>query len=172
MENREEIKPENLQTSEGPAPLVGKIIFVAVLIIFLALVYSMQDADDVSLSQIDNALQEQTDISDMQKCTDRQLMQFIGLDASSYDSYIYYKSKAALGADELLIVKAKNKSDLDGVQDAVETRIDNQIKTFEGYGPEQVAMLKNAVIEKRGNYLFYCTADNPQEYEEVFKNAI
>ncbi len=158
---------KNIQRS-----FVIKVLLVTVLVLFMGAVYSLQDADDVPLSEIDKALKKETRIEKMEECSERQLMQLIGIDASAYDSFIYYKSKKALGVDELLIVKANNRADLDGVQDAVDKRISNQIATFQGYGPEQVAMLKDAIITKRGNYLFYCVASNPEQYEEVFKYAV
>ena len=108
----------------------------------------------------------------MKACGDRDLLQFMGLDYRNYDSYIYYKSGEALGVDELLIVKAKDPQDLTAVQDAVDKRVDSQIRKFDSYGPEQVKELDNSIIRKKGRYLFYCTAKSPEKYEEVFKNAI
>ena len=61
---------------------------------------------------------------------------------------------------------------LNGAEDAAESRIDSQTHTFESYGPAQVAMLKNAIVLKKGQYLFYCTAKNPDTYEEVFNHVI
>ena len=124
------------------------------------------------MDTIEHSLKTETDLGSMTRCSNRQLMQFIGLDYSNYQSYIYYKSKEALGVDELLIVKAHNRDDLTAVQDAVEQRIADQIQAFSGYGPDQVAELKNAVIYKRGNYLFYCTAKDPDQYEGVFRHVI
>lgn len=151
---------------------VIKVLMLALLILFMTTVYSFQDADDVPLSEIDKALRNETKIEKMQECSARQLMQFIGIDASDYDSFLYYKSQKALGVDEVLIVKANTRNDLEGVQDAVDKRISSQIATFKGYGPDQVAMLKDAIVTKRGNYLFYCVASNPEQYEEVFEYAI
>ncbi|NLD11725.1 DUF4358 domain-containing protein [Aminicella lysinilytica] len=149
-----------------------KIVLVVVLVIFLAVVYSRANADNVSMSKIENDLKAKTNIETMQKCNDRQLKQFIGLDYLNYDSYIYYKSKESLGVDEILIVKAKHRSDLDAVQDAVEERISQQTSTFESYGPTQVSLLKNAFVIKKGRYLFYCVSKTPEKYEEVFQHAI
>ncbi|SFO05304.1 protein of unknown function [Eubacterium pyruvativorans] len=151
---------------------VTKIILILLLIGFLAAVYHMNSAKDVSVSRIDDALRSETKIKSMQKCSSRQLMQFMGLNASHYDGFLYYRSREALGVDEVLVVKARQKSDLSAVEDAVEDRIDNQIRTYEGYGPEQVSRLQNAVVTKRGNFLFYATAKDPSVYEEVFLHVI
>lgn len=151
---------------------ITKIIMIVVLVIFLALVYSRANAKNVSMSTIDKDLKAKTNIEKFQKCSNRQLMEFIGLDHSKYDGYLYYKSKEALGVDEVFIIKAHHNSDLDAVEDAVDQRIDSQTSTFESYGPTQVALLKNALVLKKGRYLFYCVSKTPEKYEEVFKDAI
>ena len=151
---------------------ITKIILIIILIIFLIVVYSSADAKNISMSKIESALKAKTDMGQMQKCNNRQLKEFISLDSSNFTSVMYYKSKEALDVSEILIVKAKHRDDLDAVQDAVDERISSQISTFDSYGPSQVAMLKNAVVIKKGKYLFYCVNKNPDKYEEVFKHVI
>ncbi len=152
--------------------MAKKAFFIVVLAVFLAFVYTGQNAGDVPMEEIEKQLVEQTELTEMQKCGNRTLMQFYGLDYEQFDSYIYYKSDKALSVEELLIVKAKDKADLASVKEAAESRIQSQIKTYEGYGPKQVAMLKNAIVTLRGSYLFCCIADAPETYKEVFADVI
>lgn len=149
-----------------------KIALCLVLFAFLVFVYHSSSAIDVPMSKIDYALRSDTDIAKMRKCNDRDLVRFIGLNHSDYKGYLYYKSKEALGVDEVLIVKVISKEQLTDLRTAVNTRIDSQIHTFESYGPEQVAMLKNAIIYTRGKYLYYSTAKNPDKYLGVLKHVI
>lgn len=161
------------ETTAERGALVMKIVLVAVLLLFLFFVYRGNSAKDVPVKDIESALVKQTNIEKiMEPCGDRDLLQFMGLDYRDYDSYVYYKTSEALGVDELLIVKVKNRSDLTGVEDAVDKRVSSQITKFDSYGPLQVRELNNAIIEKKGKYLFYCTAKSPEKYEEVFRNAI
>lgn len=152
--------------------MIKKSIFVAVLAIFLTVVYAGENAKNIPISEIEDTLKEQTDIAVMEKCSDRNLMQFFQLNYEQFDGYLYYKSKEALNVDELLIIKTKKPGDLAMVKDAVDKRIESQIKTYDGYGPAQTAMLKNAVVSTKGNYLFYCTGKNADRYKEVFKSVI
>ncbi len=152
--------------------MAKKAVFVIVLAFFLIFIYTGQNADDVPMEEIEQQLTENTDLASMSKCGNRMLMQFYGLDYEQLDEYIYYKSTEALSVEELLIVKAKDKSSLDSIKDAAESRIQSQIKTYESYGPKQVAMLENAIITVRGKYLFCCVADAPESYKEVFTDAI
>lgn len=152
--------------------MVKKTAFTLILIIFLTAVYSHGNAKDVPLDKINDILQEQTSLKTMEQADDRKLMQFMGLNSSMYSEFLYYQGTEALSVDELLIIKVKNKNDLSGIKDAVEKRIEEQIKTFESYGPVQVSLLKNAIIETKGNYLFYCTGKDAEKYKEVFFHAI
>lgn len=152
--------------------MAKKAVFVVILIIFLFSVYARAGAKDVPMKEIEKALTAQTDMTQMAKCDNRNLMQFFGLDYEQYDSYLYYKGKEALSVDEVLVIKTHEKTDLDNIKDAVEKRIDSQIATFDGYGPTQVALLSNAVIITKGNYLFYCTGKNADDTGEVFRNVV
>ena len=153
-------------------PAAVKAAFIAVLIIFLAAVYDMNDARNVPMRDIENSLKAKTDIEELKKCNTRELLEFVGIDYSGYSEVLYYKSRVALDVTELCIVKAHSRNDLNDVQDAVEKRVDSQINTYRDYGPKQVNQLKNAVITKRGKYLFYCVADDAEKYEEVFRHAV
>ena len=153
-------------------PTAVKAAFIAVLIIFLAAVYDMNDARNVPMRDIENSLKAKTDIEELKKCNTRELLEFVGIDYSGYSEVLYYKSRVALDVTELCIVKAYSRNDLNDVQDAVEKRVDSQINTYRDYGPKQVNQLKNAVITKRGKYLFYCVADEAEKYEEVFRHAV
>ena len=144
-----------------------KCILLVVLFAFLAIVYSRENAKDVSMDKIEAQLIKKTNIEKLQKQKPRDLVQFIGLDANNYDAVLYYKSK-----DEVLVIKVKNKSDVKAVKDAVEKRITSQIEAFDNYGPEQVKELKNAIVTSRGKYVFYGVAKDPDKYEEVLLSVI
>lgn len=153
--------------------LLMKLVFIAILAAFLVFVYSRASAKDVNLEDVEAQLIGTTDIATlMTESSDRDLMQFMGLDATSYEQVIYYRNTTALAVEELLIVKAKDESQLSGVEDAVNSRIKSQIKAYDSYGPAQVKQLKNALLLKKGNYYFYCTGDNANKYEEVLLNAV
>ena len=149
-----------------------KILFTVVILAFLFLVYSHDNSKDVPLADVEDLLLQQDTITSMEKSGARQLMQFLNLDADTFEEFLYYRGKEALSVDELLIVKVKSADDISIVRDAVEKRIEDQIKTFESYGPKQVASLKSAVVESKGSYIFYCTGEYAEKYKEVFFNVI
>lgn len=153
-------------------PVLVRLALILVLFLFLRGIYASASARDVDMADIRSAMLQNTDIGKMKECNDRKLMQFMGINYENYDSYLYYKSKESLGVDEVLVVKVRSAADLDGLKDAAENRVQSQEKAFDGYGTNQMKLLANAVIETKGNYLFYCVAENPGKYEEVFRHAV
>ena len=151
---------------------IVKAAFVALLAVFLVAVYRYVDAKDVSLDVMREWLTAETDLSSMEACDERQLRQFIGVEPSEYVDFIYYKGSEALSVDELLIIKVEDKSTLDGIMDRVERRVNTQIGDFESYGPELVRRLEDAVLIRRGIFLFFCVADDQSIYEEVFRDFV
>lgn len=153
-------------------PVLVRLALILVLFLFLRGIYASGSARDVDMADIRSAMLQNTDMGKMKECNDRKLMQFMGINYENYDSYLYYKSKESLGVDEVLVVKVRSAADLDGLKDAAENRVQSQEKAFDGYGTNQMKLLDNAVIATKGNYLFYCVAENPGKYEEVFRHAV
>lgn len=157
----------------GNHGMLIKIAFIAILVAFLGVIFSAANVRDVNLSDVSKALKKNTDITSvMKKQNERDLMQFMGLNANDYSQVIYYRNTTALAVDELLIVKSDDEADFDTVEEAVNARISSQLKVYESYGPAQCALLNNAVQTEKGKYYCYCTAENAELYEEVLLNAI
>lgn len=153
--------------------MIKKAAFVIALGVFLTFVHSEQTSKDVPLDNIDSQIKTTMADCQMNKCSDRDLAHFIGLNHNSFEGYIYYKSGEALGVDEVLILKSPDKKTLNEARDAIDKRIQTQKSTFEGYGPKQVAELKNALVIQKGNYLLYSVGEkNNEKIEEVYKNVI
>ena len=150
-----------------------KALFVVVLIGFLALIYRGSNTSDVDLGEVLDSLNSKAGLSsEMEAATDRDLRQFIGINADDYKQVIYYRNTRELAVEELLIVKTAHGVPLDAVDEAVTARVKGQLKTYASYGPSQVKQLKNSISSEIGDYYFYCTSDNADRYEEVLRNAI
>lgn len=157
----------------GNNGMLIKIASIVLLAAFILVLFSVDNVNNVNLSEVKTALEKNTDIANaMKKMDNRDLMHFMSLNANDYDQVLYYRNTTALSVDELLIVKSNNKEQLDAAATAVETRIDSQIKVYESYGPEQCALLKNAIRTKKGEYYYYCTSEKAEKYEEVLLDVI
>ena len=152
--------------------IVKKIVFGVILLAFLFYVYSDQNAKDVSMDKIKEAMLKDESVAAMEEGTARDVMHYFGVDVNSYERVIYFKGMEALSVNELLIVKGASRDAVAPVRDAIDSRVDSQIKTFDGYGPEQVALLNDHIAFQKGNYIFYCTDEHSGRIAEEFRDVI
>ncbi len=152
--------------------IIKKVVFGLILLAFLFYVYSDQNAKDVSMDKIKEALVKDEAVAAMEEGTARDVMHYFGIDVNSYEGVIYFKGTEALSVNELLIVKGSSRDAVSPVRDAIDSRVDAQIKTFEGYGPEQVALLNDHIVFQKGNYIFYCTDGQSGRIAEEFRDVI
>ena len=58
------------------------------------------------------------------------------------------------------------------VQDAIQERLDTQLKSFEGYGAEQTALLNKHVFLEKGNFVLYVVGEHASDAQKVFVKSL
>jgi len=75
-----------------------------------------------------------------------------GLGYSKVDSYCYAYADAGT-AEEMAVVKLKDKSDAAALMDSLHDHLAARQGTFEEYDPEQVPLTEDAVVTREGRYV-------------------
>ena len=77
-----------------------------------------------------------------------------------------------MSVNEVLVVKVKDESQIEDIEKAVQTRLDTQKKSFEGYGVEQTKLLRSAVVESKGSYTILVVSKDADKIDEAFRKSI
>lgn len=96
---------------------------------------------------------------------------FYGLNPGDYESVVLYAPADNMDVQELLVVKLKESSQRAEVEAAIQGRLDTQLKSFEGYGAEQTALLEAHVLRVKGNYVFYIVHERAAEAGAAFEKS-
>lgn len=75
-------------------------------------------------------------------------------------------------SDEVILLKAKDKSAAKDLQVALEQEKENRLKQWETYLPNQHEKVKNTIIKVEGQYLLYATWEDPTIVEAAFDVAL
>ena len=71
----------------------------------------------------------------------------------------YLASNASVSADELTILILQDEEAAQAAETACEKRLDNQLKTYQDYGPAAIPRLESAVIRRAGNTVLLAVGD-------------
>ena len=102
----------------------------------------------------------------------RMVKRFYGLNPKDYEGAVLYAPVDNMDAHELFLVKLKDDTQKKTVKDAIEERLDTQLKSFEGYGAEQTALLEKHVLSVKGNYVLYIVGEYAEDAREAFAESL
>lgn len=152
------------------------IIRIVLVVLLLALwipaflpsgIYSSQSMDTVA-SALTSSLSE--DIYPKQGT--QAIKRYLKIDPNDFDSIAFYRNDDAMSASEMLIASSSDQALLDSLQKAVEARINSQASVYEGYAPEQKALMDEALVDVQGNYVLYYVGDEPAKMDAAYIKAL
>ncbi len=85
---------------------------------------------------------------------------------------MYISSDSIMEVQELLLVEAKSKDDVQKIAEAIQSRVESKKALFKNYAPEQSALLENYTLIKKGKFVFYIVSDSPEAAIKAFKKAL
>lgn len=145
---------------------------VVVLIVYIAVLLSQEGSGDVPVKTLRENIIAATQEDGMSKGTTQDLKKYYGLNANDYDGVMLYIPDDVMSVNEILVVKLKDKSQAEGVEEAARKRLDTQKSSFEGYGAEQTKLINSAVLDSRGYYVLLAISDDADAIYEAFKKSI
>ncbi len=149
-----------------------RIAMVVLLIIFVIVLGSDKKSSSADMADVSGAVISSLDMSSVQEAGSLDLKKFYGLTASDYEDVVFYSPVTNMDAEELLIIKLKDTSQADAVEEAINKRLQTQTNSFEGYGAEQTALLQDHILDVQGNYILYVVNANASRADEAFRNSL
>ena len=149
-----------------------RIAMVAALLIFFIVFQVGNKSSNASLESVSENVVGTLDLEGMQESNNRMFQKFYGLDAEDYEGVTLYSPASNMDAQELLIVKLKDTSQAEAVTEAINSRLETQMNSFEGYGIEQYAMLEDHVLDVQGNFILYIVHPDAGQADEAFRNSL
>ena len=152
--------------------LIIKSVMVIFLVVYLGCLYVSDYAADISMDKISAALEQVSGVTDLSEPGVSGLRRFYQIDENDIDSYFFRKAASPMSVDEVLVVKANSSSEASAYLEAAQAHLESQKNIFEGYGTDQMALLGEASVEKRGAYVWYFCGENAQELRQALLSMI
>ena len=115
---------------------------------------------------------KEMDLDEMQQGDEWMLRRLYGLNAGELLNWTLYISKDNMDVKELLLLEAAAPEEVALAEQAVRKRLEIQEHNFEGYGPEQLQLLKKSVIRVEGSCLLFVVAEDPETVKDGFVRAL
>ena len=147
----------------------GMVVLFIVYIVFLL---SREGGNEVPVKTISKNILAVAKTEGMKKGTTQDLKKYYRLNASDYDGVMLYIPDDVMSVNEILVVKLKDKSQAEAVEEAARKRLDTQKTSFEGYGAKQTKLINSAVLDSRGYYLLMAVSEDADSIYRAFKKSM
>lgn len=147
------------------------LVVAAMLIFFISLTAGKGDSS-APFESVAEAVTKTLDQTNMTPADNQMVRRLYGLDPAQFEGVLCYSPTTNMNAEEVLLVKLQSDSQQDAVREAIEERRDSQMRTFDGYGFEQYAMLEESIIEVHGNYILFISSNDPKTTVKAFSDAL
>jgi len=117
-------------------------------------------------------VQENLDLSTLLQQDNQAIRKNLGLDPEAYERIVYFKIDDVMQANEYVLVQFKDTDQKNAFQQAIESRIAEQTNLYDGYAPDQVQLLKQAVVDIQANYALYVVDTNAKTMDEQFLESL
>ncbi len=165
-------KNEKFDISIAPVFTGIKVLALILMIVFVVSEFSFEKESKAAFSDVSAKVSAKFNMDNVLTGDNQMIKRLYGIDPNEYAGVTLYYPSTNMGSEELLLVKLSDESQKETVRDAMQKRVDSQKKVFEGYAPDQVAMLEKAKIDVEGNYLLMVSSENPDEVVNEFLKAL
>lgn len=117
-------------------------------------------------------IEDAVELEGMAQADVQLLRRLYGLNGEEFANWSLWTAEDNMAVEELLLVECASAEQAEQVRQAAQARVDTQIQNFEGYGPEQVQLLRENVTEVRNTYVLFVVSKQAGEVKDAFMETL
>lgn len=149
-----------------------KYVLLVFLLFFIVSLLWGGKISSTDMATVDKAVVSSLNMEKLSEADHRMFKRLYGLNANDFEDVRLYVGGSNMEVEELLIVKLKDTSQSEAMQSAITARVEKQLKSFEGYGPEQCKLLKDHILDVQGNYILFIVHGDAVSADGAFKKSL
>ena len=144
-----------------------QIIFIIIFISILLVIPFLIKDKKVDIDEIKKVFEEYAKEDIVTEIDSSTIYNNYNINTNSLEGYISYGPISYMNVQELTVFKEEDKDKRIEIKNKINEYINKKILTYGDYGEAQVELLKNSVVEIKGDYVFCIILDNS---DEVWQN--
>ena len=149
----------------------AKLLLLAVLAVLLWGILHA-DPQQADFSVLREQAEQAMDLTGLRQADAQLLRRLYGLNGGELAGWALWTSEDNMAVEELLLAECVSEAQAEQVREALEARRSTQIQNFEGYGPEQVRLLEDSIVEVRGVYVLFVVSEQAREVKDAFLGVL
>lgn len=142
------------------------VIYICIATILLYLPFHVPSYQ-LNMKQLQKQLDASINHEYVRASQPNELRQFYHIDSNDVKAVILYLPATSMRVNEVLVLEAASNETAEKLMTFVAERNNRQYTIFEGYGPKQCELLKQAILKQKGPYLIYIVGEDAAKLEAI-----
>ena len=151
------------------------IVIVIVLIIIAVLGIIINNSNksiQINIEDLATKIAESGAFEDeIAKIDSEMIMSDYNITTDEVEGFVSYQGSGAT-SEEIVILKVKDKRNLNDVKDKINSRIQERKQAFQSYLPEEVGKIDNNILRVKGNYVIFCVSNDSSKVNQVINDYV
>ena len=148
------------------------IILIAIIVVSIILLKSKNKNIQIDIENLASKILESGAFEDeLIKVDSKMIISDYNFTPNEIENLVSYQGSGAT-SEEIVILKAKDKSELNSIKDKINERIEDRKEAFKSYLPKEVGKIDNNILKVEGNYVIFCVSNNSSIVNQVINNNI
>lgn len=127
---------------------------------------------NVTAAKIEEQMKQSVKLEMLKKGDAHKLKKLYGLEPEQVEDFLLYTAASNVKADEIVVIKVKDKKQIDSVKACIADRVDAQAVKFKDYRPDEYALIEKHVLKVKSHYILFAVSVDAEQIEKAFDEAV
>lgn len=149
------------------------IVIVLIIIAVLGIIINNSNKNiQINIEELATKIAESGAFEDeIAKIDSEMIMSDYNITTDEVEGFVSYQGSGAT-SEEIVILKVKDKSNLNDVKDKINSRIQERKQAFQSYLPEEVGKIDNNILRVEGNYIIFCVSNDSSKVNQIINEYV
>lgn len=117
-------------------------------------------------------MKQSVKLDKLKKGDAHKLKKLYDLGTEQVEDFLLYTASSNVRADEIVVIKVKDGSQIDSIKARITQRVDAQAVKFKDYRPDEYALLEKHVLKVKSHYILFAVSADTEQIEKAFDTAL
>ena len=152
--------------------IVIVIVLIIIAVLGIIIINNSNKNIQINIEDLATKIAESGAFEDeIAKIDSEMIMSDYNITTDEVEGFVSYQGSGAT-SEEIVILKVKDKSNLNDVKDKINSRIQERKQAFQSYLPEEVGKIDNNILRVEGNYIIFCVSNDSSKVNQIINDYV
>ena len=152
--------------------IVIVIVLIIIAVLGIIIINNSNKNIQINIEDLATKIAESGAFEDeIAKIDSEMIMSDYNITTDEGEGFVSYQGSGAT-SEEIVILKVKDKSNLNDVKDKINSRIQERKQAFQSYLPEEVGKIDNNILRVEGNYIIFCVSNDSSKVNQITNDYV